>query len=54
MNEFNYEQETTGTSYDYKVGGKVEYLIDKGYIQIFVTKMDDGWEIVGRKPKGEE
>jgi hypothetical protein len=54
MSEFDYEQETTGTSYDYKVGDKVEGLVDKGYTQIFVTKMEDGWEIVGRKTKGDE
>ncbi|WP_186445725.1 hypothetical protein [Paenibacillus cremeus] len=46
---FDYEQQTDGTSYDYRVGEKVQDMVDDGYTEIFVTKMEDGWEIVGRR-----
>ena len=46
----NFTQRTYGTDFDYKVGDLTQALVDDGYTEISVTKVDDGWEIVGKKP----
>lgn len=36
-----------GTSYDYKVGIKVQEFVDEGFEEILVSKGAGGWDIIG-------
>jgi len=45
-----FEQIKFETAYKHRVPFFTEELLDKGCTEILITKVDDGWDLVGKKP----